>query len=392
MIIKLKGGDTLGLLKRIFGQRERIGFTFDPEFIELFEQKSERVYMKRLAIEMCISFLARTISQTEFRVRHGNEYVKDELYYKLNIRPNQNQTPSTFWQQFISKLIYDNEVLVVVVDDNLLIADDFQRNEYAIYEDTFFNVIVKDYELKDKFKQSEVIHLRYGNEQLSRLLDSLFYDYGDLFGHILDGQKRKNQLRATVDMDMLAAKNKEAQSKLQEFIDNMYESVGKRQFAIIPQQPGFKYQEHSGNGVAGQSVDEINKVTDGFLDQVAYAMGIPPSLLRGDVADVVEQTKNYMFFTITPLLKKIKEEIDVKFFTKRELMEGHFIEVRKPQYRDIFDLATAADKLRASGIANGHELRDALGLEQSDDPIHDEFIVTKNYTTSDETLEGGEED
>ena len=380
----------MGLLKRIFGQRERIGFTFDPEFIELFEQKSERVHMKRLAIEMCISFLARTISQTEFRVRHGKEYVKDELYYKLNTRPNKNQTASTFWQQFISKLIYDNEALVVHVDDDLLIADDFQRNEYAIYEDVFFNVVVKDYELRDKFKQSEVMHLKYGNEQLSRLLDSLFYDYGDLFGHILNGQKRKNQLRATVDMDMLTAKNKEAQIKLQEFIDNMYESVGKRQFAIIPQQPGFKYEEHSGNGIAGQSVDEINKVTNGFLDQVAYAIGIPPSLLRGDMADIEKQTKNYMFFTVSPLLKKIKEVADVTYFTKKELMSDHCIEVRKPQYRDIFDLATSADKLRASGIANGHELRDALGLERSDDPIHDEFIVTKNYTTSDETLEGGE--
>lgn len=388
----MKGGDTLGLFDRIFNKNKEIGYSFDPEFIELFEQKSERVHLKRLAIEMCISFLARTISQTEFRVRHGDEYVKDELYYKLNIRPNQNQTPSTFWQQFISKLIYDNEVLVVIVDDNLLIADDFQRNEYAIYEDVFFNVIVKDYELRDKFKQSEVLHLKFGNEKLSGLLDSLFYDYGDLFGHILNGQKRKNQLRATVDMDMLAAKNKEAQIKLQEFIDNMYESVGKRQFAIIPQQPGFEYKEHSGNGVAGQSVDEINKVTNGFLDQVAYAIGIPPSLLRGDMADVVEQTKNYMFFTITPLLIKIKQEADSKFFTKKELMNGHFIEIRKPQYRDIFDLATSADKLRASGIANGHELRDALGLERSDDPIHDKFIVTKNYTTSDETIEGGEKD
>src|SRR5690625_6173363 len=150
---------------------------------------------------MCISFLARTISQTEFRVRHKDEYVKDELYYKLNIRPNKNQTPSTFWQQFISKLIYDNEVLVVIVDDNLLIADDFQRNEYAIYEDVFFNVVVKDYELRDKFKQSEVLHLKLGNEMLSRILDSLFYDYGDLLVHIIYDQNSKKHLSYTDDME-----------------------------------------------------------------------------------------------------------------------------------------------------------------------------------------------
>src|SRR5690625_1182680 len=325
--------------------------------------------MKRLAIEMCISFLARTISQTEFRVRHKDNYVKDELYYKLNIRPNKNQTPSTFWQQFISKLIYDNEVLVVVVDDNLLIADDFQRNEYAIYEDVFFNVVVKDYELRDKFKQSEVLHLKFGNEKLSRLLDSLFYDYGDLFGHILNGQKRKNQLRATVDMDMLTARNKEAQQKLQEFIDNMYESVGKKQYAIIPQQPGFKYEEHSGNGIAGQSVDEINKVTDGFLDQVAYAVGIPPPLIRGDVADSKGIVKNYMFFGVKPLLKKIADESNAKFLTKDEFIKGKSVVTREPQYRDLFDIATAIDKLISSSAFNGNEIRDEVGYERTDEEI-----------------------
>ena len=38
-------------------------------------------------------------------------------------------------------------------------------------------------------------------------------------------------------MDMLAAKSKEHQSKLQEFIDNMYKAIGEKDVAIIPQQP-----------------------------------------------------------------------------------------------------------------------------------------------------------
>lgn len=383
----------MGLLKRIFGQRERVGFTFDPDFISLFEEKSERVHMKRLAIEICISFLARTISQTEFRVKHDNEYVKDELFYRLNVRPNKNMTASTFWQRFISKLIYDNEVLVIQADDgDLLIADDFTHKEYAVYEDLFTNVVVRDYEFKDTFRQSKVIHLKYGNEKLSRLLDSLFYDYGDLFGHILNGQKRKNQLRATVEMDMIGARNKETQAKLQEFIDNMYEAVSKRQFAIIPEQPGFKYQEHSGNGVAGQSVDEINKVTDGFLDQVAYAIGIPPSLIRGDMADIEKQTKNYMFFAINPILRKIEDETNVKFFTKEEFLKGKQVIAKKPQYRDLFDLATAVDKLIASGAFNGNEIRDELGYEKTDEDIHKGYFITKNYATADEAIKGGEGD
>lgn len=383
----------MGFLKRIFKRNKTIGYSFDPEFMDLFADKSERIHMKRLAIETCISFLARTVSQTEFRVRHGDKYVKDELYYRLNTRPNKNMTASTFWQRFISKLIYDNEVLVIQADDgDLLIADDFYQEEYAVYEDVFKNIVIRDFEFKRSYRQSEVIHLKYSNEKLSYLLDSLFSDYGDLFGYILKGQKRKNQLRATVDMDMLAAKSKEHQAKLQEFIDNVYESFEKRDVAVVPQQPGFKYEEQSGNGIAGQTVDEINKVTNGFFDQVSTAIGIPISLIRGDMADVDKQTKNYMFFTVSPLLKKIKEESDVKFFTKKESINGKSIEVRKPSYRDVFDLATAVDKLVSSGVFNGNEIRTELSFETTDEDIHKEYFITKNYQSSKEAIEGGEDD
>src|SRR5699024_7039569 len=128
-----------------------LGFMFD---LEMFEKESSRVHMKQLAVDMCISFLARTISQSEFRVKNGEEYIKNELYYRLNVRPSKNVTASTFWETFIHKLIYDNEVLVIQADDgDLLIADDFHHEEYAVYDDVFSNVVVKEYEFQRKFKQ-----------------------------------------------------------------------------------------------------------------------------------------------------------------------------------------------------------------------------------------------
>src|SRR5699024_76819 len=104
------------------------------------------------------------------------------------------------------------------------------------------------------------------------------------------------------------------------------------------------------------------------------------------------QTKNYMFFTVSPLLKKIKDEADVKFFTKNEWIDGQCIEIRKPSYRDLFDLATAVDKLISSGAFNGNEIRSELGYEMTDEEIHSTYVITKNYQSSGEALEGGEED
>ena len=359
--------------------------------LELFREKARRVHMKKLAIDTCISFLARTISQSEFRVKNGETFIKDELYYRLNVRPNKNMTASTFWQTYIHKLIYENEGLIIQADDgDLLIADTFEHKQYAVLEDIFTNVTVKDYEFKRSFRQNEVIHLRYSNEELGPLIDGLFEDYGDLFGRIINSQKRKNQIRGVVDVDARVSADEKSRNKLSEFINKMYNAFDSKDVAIIPQQPGYKYTEVSGGASSNASVEEINKVTNGFLDQVAMAIGIPVSLLHGDMADVEKQTKNYMFFTVAPLLKKIREEANVKFFEPAEYLAGKCIDIRKASYQNVFDLATAVDKLRASGIMNGNEIRTELGLEMVDDEIMEKYFITKNYQESTEALKGGE--
>jgi HK97 family phage portal protein len=378
----------LGFLSSIFQKNSEIEFLFD---FDIFQDTTNRLHMKKLAIDTCASFLARTISQSEFRIKENHKFIKDELYYRLNIRPNKNQTASTFWQRIMYKLIYDNEVLVIQSDDDdLLIADDFEHNEYAVYEDTFSNVQVKDYIFKRVFKQNEVFHLRYSNESLAPLVDSLFKDYGDLFGRMLSSQKRKNQIRSTVKVDSTTAKTKEGLAKLQEFINKMYIAIEEKDVAIIPEQPGFEYKEHftgSGNGI--QSVDEINKVTGGFFDQVATALGIPLTLIRGDMADVEKVTKNYMMYTINPILKKIKDEGTYKFFEKKAFLNGTQLEVRAPSYQSIFDLATSIDKLISSSAFTGNEIRLEVGYEASEDPNLDKHYITKNYAEM-STGEGGD--
>ncbi|MGF2619130.1 phage portal protein [Bacillus cereus] len=378
---------TIGWLGSVFKRNKELDFMLD---LDIIYDTANRLHMKRLAIDTCVSFLGRTISQSEFRVRNGKAFKKDELYYRLNVRPNKNMTASTFWERFVRKLIYDNECLVIQADDgDLLIADGFQHNEYAVFEDTFTDVRVKDYTFKRSFKQSEVIHLKYRNDKLSPLIDGLFADYGDLFGRILNSQKRKNQVRGTVDMEMTGSKNEENLAKLQKFIDDMYQAFGNKDFAIVPQQKGINYNEIY-NGVAnGPSVEEINKVTNGFLNQVAMAIGIPIALIYGEMADVEKQTKNYMLFTVRPLLKKLSDEANVKFFEMSEYLLGRKIEVKAVSYQSIFDLATSIDKLISSSAFTGNEIRTEVDYEESNDPNLNIHHITKNYTKLNES-EGGE--
>ena len=374
----------MGFLDAIFKRNSELSFMFDTEF---FVSASTRIHMKHLAVETCANFLARTISQSEFRVKTNGAYVKDELYYKMNVRPNKNQSATEFWEQVIINMIYDNEVLIIQSDEeDLLIADDFTHNEYAVYEDTFTDVTIGDYTFKRVFKQSEVLHMRYANKNLQPLIDGLYKDYADLFSNVLGAQKRKNQIRSTVSVDSSVAKDAEKMGKLQAYIDKVYKSIRKNtDVAIVPEQPGFTYKEHGG-GTSNQSVDEINKVTNGFLDQIAMAIGIPAGLLHGDLAGVKEITKSYTVFTVKPMLKKIRDECNSKFFTMKEYLSGSFLEVKIASYESIFDLAVAIDKLVSSGTFNRREIRGEAGFDTPDSEEFDKFYITKNY------MEEGKED
>ena len=374
----------MGFLDAIFKRNSELSFMFDTEF---FVSASTRIHMKHLAVETCANFLARTISQSEFRVKTNGAYVKDELYYKMNVRPNKNQSATEFWEQVIINMIYDNEVLIIQSDDeDLLIADDFTHNEYAVYEDTFTDVTIGDYTFKRVFKQSEVLHMRYANKNLQPLIDGLYKDYADLFSNVLGSQKRKNQIRSTVSVDSSVAKDAEKMGKLQAYIDKVYKSIRKNtDVALVPEQPGYTYKEHA-SGTSNQSVDEINKVTNGFLDQIAMAIGIPAGLLHGDLAGVKEITKSYTVFTVKPMLKKIRDECNSKFFTMKEYISGSFLEVKIASYESIFDLAVAIDKLVSSGTFNRREIRGEAGFDTPDSEEFDKFYITKNY------MEEGKED
>lgn len=373
----------------LFKKNSELEIMFD---LDLIEDTSKKIQMKKMAILTCVNLIAKTISMSEFRVKDGNKFLKNEIYYRLNVKPNINQTAATFWQQVVYKLIYDNECLIIQSDtDDLLVADSFTKLEYALYSDIFKDVVVKNHTFKRSFSRDEVIYLEYNNERLTPLIDGLYSDYGELFGRIINAQKRKSQIRSTVDIEATKAKDNSVMTKLQNFVNKLYHAFADKDIAIVPQQPGYAYTEHS-KDTRGQPVEEVDKVADGFLVQVARSMSIPPQLVKGEMADVETHTRNFMLFCIDPFIKKVSDELNSQLFDKSEYFSDKKIEIKRVRHRDIFDVATAADKLRGAGIANGNELRDELGWEQVDDPILDEYVITKNYSDTAETIEGGEKE
>lgn len=378
------------------GRNEAIEFSYD---FELLRDTSQKAYIKRWALDTCINHIARTISQTKFEIMDaGVKENNSTTYYKLNVRPNTDESAATFWQKVIRKLIYDNEVLIVVTDTkDLIIADDFVREEYALYDDIFKQIMVDDFEFERNFKMSEVIYLEYNNESINNLLSGLFSDYGEIFGRLYQANLMNNQIRATLSTDANLALNDRSQEAMQNFINKAYEAYASNDIAIVPIQKGYTYEEHSSKNASKTSsqIDDLAKVPNQLLSYVATNLGVPLPLLDGSTADIEAMTDNYMKFCIKPIIEKITDELNAKLFSERGYKEGKRIKAISIDQKGPLEVSEAVDKLIASGSFNRDEIRELTGYEPIGSEEMQKFIITKNYQTVDEEStdsEGGDID
>lgn len=358
--------------------------------LDIVKDNSKRTYLKRMAIDRVINFVSRTVSTTEFKYIVNNKTSKEAAHqnwmYKLNVKPNENQNASDFWQKLVYKLIYDNEVLVIKTDSNdLLVADTFNRTPYALYPDSFSEVTIENYVYARSFSRNEVWYMQYNNEDLENFIAGLYGDYGELFGRMIEVNMRNNQIRGIVSIDaqqaLKSVKDKDGKSaseRLKTITEKMFSAFKKDSVAIVPKVNGYEYNEVSSGGKSSnQSVDELKKLKNDFISEVAGAVGVPPSLILGDMAQAEEQTEFFLKFTIKPLIKKIQTELTAQLIDSNDYMNGHRIRAIGPDIKNIIELADKIDKVISSSGFNKNEVRYEFGFDATDDG--DEFILTKNY-------------
>lgn len=369
-------------IRKEFKKGYEIDWMFDLDFAT---DSSMRSYLKFMAVDTVLNFVGRTMSTVKIGLdNNGWDYI-------LNVRPNSDNSASTFWQKFFYKLMAKNEVLVIVTDDNqLLIADSFFRTEYAVFEDTFNNVTVKNYTFKRTFKMSDVIYLEYNNDKLEKFTKGLFNDNAELYGRILEVAMRNNQIRGSVSVDATGGFDEAKTKKLQSYMDRVFKTFKTSSVAIVPEPKGFSYNEFTNKqGVSNQSLDELNKMVKSLIDDIANMIGVPTALIYGEKSETDSNIKAYRKLCIIPLVKKLQDELNVKILDKSEYINGQRVKVFGVLPSDPLELATQADKLVSSGMFYLDEARDMFEYDPLPDGKGQIQLITKNY---EQTMKGGEEE
>ena len=376
-------------LRDLFGSKDTIYLN------EHLDSICTNLAIDSFALQVGVNIIASCIAKCEFKTFVRKKEVNQEEYYLWNVEPNQNQNSTEFLQELLSKLIIENEVLVIEVNGQLIIADSFYREEFAVNEDYFEQVTRKNFSFNKKFYMRDVLYFRCNNEDIKKYFDNLMFGYNELINLAQGKYKRAGGRKGIVKRDTTATGNEEEKRRITNLFENQFKNYFDAENAVVDLPRGVEYTEITGEGSKKSSneLGDITKLLDDAFIRAAQALKIPPSLLKGDIADIEKITDNFLTFCIDPLVDLIQTEINRKRYRKDNFLNGSYLYIDTTTIRhlDIFSIAEKIDKLISTGMYSIDELRKKLKDTTLNTDWSENHWITKNYQGIDQIdSEGGE--
>jgi HK97 family phage portal protein len=353
------------------------------------------VYFKQLAIQSCINLIANTVARGEFLTYEKGEEVRKDNYYLLNVEPNQNKSASRFWQDVVSKLVYENECLVVQYNDKFYVADSFTVKEFAFLENVYSGITIGELTLSRSYFESEVLHFKLHNEEIRPVIEGLYSSYSKLVAASQNYYKKSRAKRGTLELESTYPQTQKAQDDLNNLLDvrfkRFFDAEGN---AVIPLARGMKYTELTNGTTTASSTEsrDIRSLIDDIFDFTAIAFQIPPQIIKGTVADTDKAVTNLLTFCINPFAEIITDEINRKYYGKKLFLERTYtkLDVSRVKAVDIKDIANALDVLERIGAFCIDDSLKTLGKEPLGTEASKARWMTKNYERVETRLKGGE--
>lgn len=355
------------------------------EFFGLMDQ----VYLRELAFWTCVNKIANALSKCEFRTYYHHEPVKKAEYYLWNVEPNQNQNASAFLTKLIGKLYLNNEVLVVESSGQLYVADDYQKQVYALYDYQFTGVTVDDFTFGKTFYQSDVLFFQLNSVDMRQMVNLLYSSYNELMQYAANAYRKSRGSRGILDIDAQAQAEDDFSDTLQELMTVYFKKFFESENAVLPLYDGYKYTELQSKTYSSESTRDIKALADDIFDFTARGFSFPPSLAKGDVQDTGKATDELLTFCIDPLARLLEKEINRKRNGMAGFLAGNYVRIDTTAVKhiDIFDIATPVDKLISSGTYTINDIRRVIGESYIDEEWANTHFITKNYSTIQEFLE-----
>ena len=380
----------------------RLGFLGRPfteaEIDAVIGSMSERVAFTQLALYIAKSYVANALSKCEVKVYDGGEEVHDDLYYRLNVSPNPNQSGSQMLNALVDRLCTDDEALIVPYRKKYLyVADSFALDKQPLRDHVMRSIVVEGKQVRD-MRASDVYYFRLNGDScgnsVKSIIDSLYDDYGKLIGAAIEGFRATRGRKYKLVLENVKIGDAKFNEEYEKVVKKQLEAFMANPNAIYPQFKGYDLQEMK-HETAGDSGDIIAMRKEIF-DTVAQAYKIPNSMMYGNMTNTNDVVNQFLTFAVDPIASVISDELTRKSFTFQEWESGSKVQVdtKRINHVDIFNVANGIEKLIACGAFSVDMVLAELGYQPLDTEFSAAHFITKNYSRAEDAmnplLEGGE--
>ena len=359
------------------------------EYIDEYALVVGDIYIREMAFWSATNLIANAISKCEFKTYFKGEEVKKQEYYLWNIEPNKNQNSSAFLHKLIAQLYRHNECLVIEQSGQLIVADSYLKKEYALYEDTFTQVTIKDFTFNKTFKQSEVLFFQLNEVNMRNVVNGLYGSYAKLITYSMNAYQKSKGTKGIFKYDTVPVAGTPEREAFDKLINEKISKWLNSDNAALPLGRGQEWKENEKKTYAGESTRDIKAMIDDVYDFTARSYGIPPVLLKGDLANIGDNVVDVLLtFAVDPLIDTLQEEINRKRTGYSNFSQGTYLEIdsKSIKHIDLLSVSTAIDKLIASGAFCINDIRKLVGEPVIDEPWAWQHYITKNYATVEELL------
>jgi len=346
------------------------------------------IQIRELAFWSCVNMIASSISKCELKTFVGGKEVKGREYYAWNISPNKNQNSSAFMHKLISQLYLKNECLVIEENGQLLVADSFQQQEYALVDNTFEGVTVGNYTFATKYRMSDVMFFKLSEKDMRQVTNAIYESYGKLITYGMKAYQKSRGSRGVLDYATIAQGNEDAKTAFDDLMNNRFKKFFTSDNAVLPLPKGYAYTDIGSKTYSDSSTRDIRAMMDDISDFTSKGFGIPPALSKGDIAGIKDAITLYLTVCIDPLVDNIAEEINRKRYGFKEFSKGNYLKIDTKSiiHVDLLSVSTAIDKLIASGAFTINDIRKLVNEEPIDEEYANTHFLTKNYSSIDDVL------
>lgn len=366
------------------------------DLLQIIAADLTKVQLAAMAQEKAAGMIAKAIAKSEIVLAHGEERRKDKEYYRLNIRPNDNETGMDFWFHVAHDLVKTGDCVVVRMNGGKYYrANSYSMDEYVMFPKTYSNIVLTDgyneFALRYGLPSDDVMHFRYNTAKMRVWTENVLGCLNDALNAVQTLETLahtplfKYKVDANLQFRRRTVDGKEIKLTLDDVLQEFKDKIDGKKLAIIPEQAGtaLEYMDIKASVTAA----EVASMADIINRECAAAYDIPVGVFNGQITEQSDATNEFITYAVSPVAEIINDTLNAKLVGESDYIRGEraFVWLAHFKHIDVMDAAPQLDKLRAIGFTLD-EIFEMVGYPALNTEFSTARALTKNYT-----MEGMEE-